>query len=176
MRDLGEVLNNLRFNEAQQEKVKNILQVDLSFLLGTDPGVPSGWTPVEGGVKWPTPGISTITSPFGPRVDPVRGGSSFHTGVDIAAPMGTPVHAAADGVVAVAGWMGNFGNAVYIQHAGDMVTIYAHLSQIAVQRGQQVKAGEVIAYSGSTGKSTGPHLHFEVRLHGQPVNPINYFK
>jgi hypothetical protein len=175
LRSLDEVLDDLRFNAKQREKVKNILQVDLSFLLGMEPDIPSGWTPVEGSLKWPTPGINTITSPFGYRVDPVEGGGNFHTGVDIAAPMGTPVHAAADGVVVVAGWMGNFGYAIYIEH-GDMVTIYAHLSQIAVQRGQQVKAGDVIAYSGSTGKSTGPHLHFEVRVHGQPVNPINYFK
>jgi hypothetical protein len=175
LRSLDEVLDDLRFNARQREKVKNILQVDLSFLLGMEPDIPSGWTPVEGSLKWPAPGINTITSPFGYRIDPVNGNGSFHTGVDIAAPMGTPVHAAADGVVAATGWMGNFGNAVYIEH-GDMVTIYAHLSQIVVQRGQQVKAGDVIAYSGSTGKSTGPHLHFEVRVHGQPVNPINYFK
>ncbi|CEP67115.1 Duplicated hybrid motif [Moorella glycerini] len=175
LRSLEEVLDDLGFNQSQRKKVKNILEVDLSFLLDVGPGVPPGWMPVEGKLKWPTPGIFTITSGFGPRVDPVEGLDGFHTGMDIGAPMWTPVHAVADGVVAVAEWMGNFGYAVYIEH-DDMVTIYAHLSQIAVQRGQQVRAGDVIAYSGSTGKSTGPHLHFEIRVHGQPVNPINYFK
>ncbi|QGP94112.1 Peptidase family M23 (plasmid) [Neomoorella glycerini] len=175
LRSLDQVLGDLKLNQKQREKVKNILTADLSFLLDVGTGVPDGWTPVESRLKWPTPGIYTITSGFGPRIDPVEDIDGFHTGIDIGVPMGTSVHAAADGVVVVAGWMGNFGYAVYIEH-GDMVTIYAHLSQIAVQRGQQVRAGDVIAYSGSTGKSTGPHLHFEIRVHGQPVNPINYFK
>jgi len=176
LRDLGEVLDDLGFSEAQKEKVRNILTVDLSFLLDVGPGVPPGWTPVEKNLKWPIPGVYAITSGFGPRIDPVEGIDGFHTGVDIGASQGTPVHAAASGVVAHAGWAGNYGLAVFIQHDGGMETIYAHLSGVAVRSGQVVQAGDVIGYVGSTGKSTGPHLHFEVRFHHQPVNPIDYFK
>jgi murein DD-endopeptidase MepM/ murein hydrolase activator NlpD len=176
LRDLGEVLDDLGFSEAQKEKVRNILTVDLSFLLDVGPGVPPGWTPVEKNLKWPIPGVYAITSGFGPRIDPVEGIDGFHTGVDIGASQGTPVHAAASGVVAHAGWAGNYGLAVFIQHDGGMETIYAHLSGVAVRSGQVVQAGDVIGYVGSTGKSTGPHLHFEVRFHHQPVNPSDYFK
>lgn len=147
----------------------------MSFLLGQENAVPPGWTPAEKELKWPVPGVFTVTSGYGYRTDPVEGGMSFHTGIDIAAPVGTPVHAAARGVVAKAGWSGNFGYAVYIQH-GSIMTIYAHLSEITVEKGQQVEAGEVIAFSGNTGKSTGPHLHFEVRVLGLPVDPLNYYK
>ncbi|GEA16348.1 hypothetical protein E308F_25940 [Moorella sp. E308F] len=175
LRPLEDVLEDLEFSREQREKVENILQVDLSFLLGQENAVPPGWTPAEKELKWPVPGVFTVTSGYGYRLDPVEGGMSFHTGVDIAAPVGTPVQAAVDGVVAKAGWSGNFGYAVYIRH-GSIMTIYAHLSHITVQEGQQVDAGEVIAYSGNTGKSTGPHLHFEVRVMGLPVDPLNFYK
>ena len=164
------------FTEAQKEKVRNILTVDLSFLLDVGSGVPSDWRPAEKSLKWPVPGVYVITSGFGPRIDPVEGIDGFHTGLDIGAPQGTPVVAAAPGIVAHAGRAGNYGLAVFLQHEGGMETIYAHLSGIAVKRGQLVQAGEVIGYVGSTGKSTGPHLHFEVRVHHQPVNPVDYFK
>ncbi|GFN21960.1 M23 family metallopeptidase [Thermanaeromonas sp. C210] len=164
------------FTEAQQEKVRNILTVDLSFLLEVGAEVPPGWVPVEKDLKWPVPGVYVITSGFGPRIDLVEGIDGFHTGVDIGAPQGTPVVAAAPGVVAHAGRAGNYGLAVFLQHEGGVETIYAHLAGIAVKRGQVVQAGELIGYVGSTGKSTGPHLHFEVRVHQQPVNPTDYFK
>lgn len=176
MRNLGEVLGELGFTEAQKEKVRNILSVDLSFLLDVGPGVPPGWMPVEKSLKWPIPGVYTVTSGFGPRIDPVEGIDGFHAGVDIGAPYGTPVVAAAAGLVAHAGPAGKYGLAVFIEHGGGMESIYAHLSGLAVRRGQVVQAGDVIGYVGSTGKSTGPHLHFEVRLHHQPVNPIQYFQ
>lgn len=176
MRNLGEVLGELGFTEAQKEKVRNILSVDLSFLLDVGPGVPPGWMPVEKSLKWPIPGVYTVTSGFGPRIDPVEGIDGFHAGVDIGAPYGTPVVAAAAGLVAHAGLAGKYGPAVFIEHGGGMESIYAHLSGLVVRRGQVVQAGDVIGYVGSTGKSTGPHLHFEVRLHHQPVNPIQYFQ
>ncbi len=118
------------------------------------------------GLIWPVHG--PVTSEFGPR----WGG--FHPGVDIAAPFGTPIQAARDGVVIFAGWNGGYGNFVLIDHGGGIVTGYAHQSRLAVTRGQTVHQGDVIGYEGSTGYSTGPHVHFEVRINGTPQNPRNY--
>jgi len=121
----------------------------------------------------PVPG--QIVSGFGNRADPFGGGSSgFHSGYDIAASMGTPIHACRAGTVAIAGWQGGYGNAVVIDHGGGMATLYGHQSQLAVSVGDKVLAGEVIGYVGSTGNSTGPHLHFEVRIAGNPVDPGPY--
>jgi len=112
------------------------------------------------------PARGRITSSFGYR------GSEFHTGVDIGVPIGTPVHAADNGRVIFAGWDGNYGKLVKIDHNNGIVTYYAHNSKIAVKVGQVVAKGQVISYSGSTGRSTGPHLHFEVRKNGTPINPL----
>ncbi len=118
---------------------------------------------------WPARG--TVTSPYGLR----WGGSDFHPGIDIANDMGTPIVATADGVVSVAGWnSGGYGNMVDINHGGGIMTRYGHAMQIVVSPGQHVKRGQVIAYMGSTGFSTGPHVHYEVRINGQAVNPITY--
>jgi murein DD-endopeptidase MepM/ murein hydrolase activator NlpD len=118
------------------------------------------------GLIWPVHG--PVTSEYGPR----WGG--FHPGIDIAAAFGTPIHAAKDGVVIFAGWNGGYGNFVLIDHGGGLVTGYAHQSQIAVTQGQTVGQGQVIGYEGSTGDSTGPHVHFEVRVNGSPQNPRHY--
>lgn len=121
---------------------------------------------------WPIRGA--VTSPFGGRPDPLSGEGEFHTGVDISAPKGTPVHAAADGVVASAGWCTGYGKLVIVDHGNGVETYYAHLSQILVLAGEEVRAGEVVALSGSTGRVTAPNLHYEVRIHGTPVNPWPY--
>lgn len=121
---------------------------------------------------WPVRG--PVTSPFGGRPDPLSGEGEFHTGVDISAPKGTPVHAAADGVVTSAGWCSGYGKLVIVDHGNGVETYYAHLSQILVLAGEEVRAGEVIALSGSTGRVTAPNLHYEVRIHGTPVNPWPY--
>jgi len=113
-----------------------------------------------------------ITSRFGYRVHPINGAHSLHTGVDIACPVGTPVHASAAGEVILAGWMGAYGNAVVIDHGGGVSTLYGHNSSLLVGVGDQVEKGQVIARSGSTGYSTGPHVHFERRKDGRPVNPL----
>ena len=117
---------------------------------------------------WPAAGY--VSSPYGLRFN----GTEFHQGIDIAADMGTPIVATADGVVTAAGWNGGYGNMVDIDHGGGIVTRYGHASAVAVTVGQQVRRGEVIAYVGSTGRSTGPHVHYEVRVNGAPVNPAGY--
>ena len=113
-----------------------------------------------------------LTSNFGYRQHPVHGGTRMHTGVDLAAPTGTPVRATADGVVAGAGWRGGYGIMVSLGHGNGLSTRYAHLSAIAVQPGTAVKAGQVIGYVGATGTATGPHVHYEVRVNGRAVNPM----
>ena len=126
----------------------------------------SDTTLADGALQWPLPVAGTITSPQGYRTDPITGETSYHSGTDIAVPEGTPILAAADGTVTVANaldsWGGSYGYYVKLDHGGGLTTLYAHCSSICVTTGQQVKAGEVIAYVGQTGRATGPHLHFEV--------------
>lgn len=128
----------------------------------TAPGAP-------GTVSWPVSG--PITSPFGMREDPFGHGWKMHTGIDIGAPMGATVTAAAGGRIIYAGWEGGYGNAVIIDHGGQESTLYGHLSQIFVANGQDVQRGQAIGAIGCTGACTGPHLHFEVRINGVPVDP-----
>lgn len=132
--------------------------------------------PVNGGkIIKPFDGNYPVTSPFGMRENPENPGSrEFHPGIDFGLPLGTPVKAAADGVVVLAGEYGGYGRAVVIRHTEGLSTVYGHLSEVKVEEGKKVKQGEVIGLSGSTGRSTGPHLHFEVRKDGQPVDPLQY--
>lgn len=115
-----------------------------------------------------------MTSGFGMREHPVLGGRRAHTGVDLAAPVGTPVYATADGVVSKAAWFGGYGLFISLEHGGALQTRYGHMSRLNVAEGQTVRKGEVIGYVGSTGRSTGPHLHYEVRVDGTAVNPVPY--
>jgi len=115
-----------------------------------------------------------VSSGFGYRVHPIYGSVRLHTGVDLSASSGTPIRAAAGGVVASAGWLGGYGNAVVIDHGGGRATLYAHQSAMNVRPGQEVDKGEVIGRVGCTGSCTGPHLHYEVRLNGNPVDPSPY--
>jgi len=121
---------------------------------------------------WPV--IGTIRSPFGGRSDPFSGEGAFHKGIDIAAPNGTSVHVTADGTVEAAGYSGRYGKLIIVDHGNGVETCYAHLSQFLVVPGQEVTRNEVIALSGSTGRVTGPHVHYEVRVAGTPVNPFKY--
>jgi murein DD-endopeptidase MepM/ murein hydrolase activator NlpD len=120
------------------------------------------------------PADTAITSGFGPRVHPIFGDVRMHTGVDYEANAGDPIRAAADGTVVWAGWRGGYGNVVVVDHGKRLATLYAHQSRMAVSAGQQVLRGGVIGFVGSTGFSTGPHLHFETRELGTPVDPITY--
>ncbi|MDR7435531.1 MAG: peptidoglycan DD-metalloendopeptidase family protein [Armatimonadota bacterium] len=124
----------------------------------------------RGALLWPLEG--EITSGFGVRRHPIFRIAKMHTGVDIASTWGTPVPAAGDGEVIYAGWFGGYGKIVVIDHGGGLSTLYAHLSTILVELGQKVKRGQIIGRVGSTGYSTGPHLHFEIRIDGRPVDPL----
>lgn len=115
-----------------------------------------------------------ITSPFGPRKHPIFGVRSMHSGIDLAAPRGTPIKASEGGVVIYSGWYGGYGKVVILDHSKGFSTLYAHLDSIAVSVGERVKQGGVVGYEGATGYATGPHLHFEVRSQGRPQNPILY--
>jgi murein DD-endopeptidase MepM/ murein hydrolase activator NlpD len=123
---------------------------------------------------WPT-NPNVITSDFGGRNDPLQKSASFHTGVDIRGYYGTPVYATADGFVTMAKYYGSYGNAIQIKHSGKFQTLYGHLMRIDVEVGDSVKKGDIIGLVGSTGRSTGPHLHYEVQLYGEPVDPKDYF-
>ena len=117
-----------------------------------------------------------MSSSYGMRNHPVLRQRRAHKGVDLAAPTGTPIYATADGVVSRANWFSSYGLFISIEHGGDLQTRYAHLSRLAVADGEKVKKGDLIGYVGSTGRSTGPHLHYEVRVGGVAVNPIPYMK
>ena len=123
-------------------------------------------TPSTAGLIWPVQG--PVTSPFGWRW------GRMHEGIDIGVPYGTPIHAAASGTIIYCGWESGYGNLTVIDHGNGLATAYGHQSSIAVSCGQQVTQGELIGYVGSTGHSTGPHLHFEVRVNGNPVDPMGY--
>jgi septal ring factor EnvC (AmiA/AmiB activator) len=121
---------------------------------------------------WPL--VGSIRSPFGGRSDPFSGEGAFHTGIDLAASIGTNVHVTADGTVEAAGYSGRYGKLIIVDHGNGVETYYAHLSEYLVVPGQEVRRNEVIALSGATGRVTGAHLHYEVRIAGTPVNPFKY--
>ncbi|MDA8422344.1 MAG: M23 family metallopeptidase [Nitrospiraceae bacterium] len=121
---------------------------------------------------WPVRGW--VTSPFGNRIAPFTGKVQFHEGIDIAVQIGTPVLAPADGVVIKAGFEAGYGYMVELSHGYGLKTVFGHNSRLNVKVGQHVKRGDIISYSGNTGSSTGPHVHYEVRLNGLPVNPARY--
>lgn len=123
---------------------------------------------------WPLEGV--VTSSFGEREDPINGEGAFHAGIDIAAPYGSPVRAAADGDVTATRMGAGYGREVSIDHGHDLLTVYGHLSAMIVVPGQHVTRGQVIGYVGQSGRSTGPHLHYEVRVHMVPVNPHKYLR
>ena len=126
----------------------------------------------SGAFRWPCSG--PITSYYGWRTHPIFQTKRYHSGIDIAVDTGTPIRAAASGTVIYSGWMGGYGYCVMISHGGGLVSLYGHNSSLAVGEGQRVSQGQVIAYAGSTGYSTGPHCHFEVRVHGEVTDPLNY--
>ena len=120
--------------------------------------------------------FARMTSTFGMRAHPLLGGMRMHAGIDLAAPLATPIRATADGVVSSAAWSGGYGLMVAIKHGGRLETRYGHMSRLAVRPGERVTKNSIIGYVGSTGRSTGPHLHYEVLRNGRPVNPLPYMR
>lgn len=175
-------------DEVNQQNVK--LSIDQFYALRTqamsgrvtraiDAGLSSSfvgdWTQLaDAPSMWPLEG--RVTSAFGERQDPINGEGAFHSGIDIAAPYGSPVRAAADGEVTGTRMGAGYGREVTIDHGHDVITVYGHLSAMAVVPGQHVTRGQVIGYVGQSGRSTGPHLHYEVRVHMVPVNPHKYLR
>ena len=142
---------------------------------GLTPSFAGDWTVLaDAPSMWPIEG--RVASSFGEREDPINGEGAFHTGIDIDAPYGTPVRAAADGDVSDASMGAGYGREVVLNHGHDVLTVYGHLSAIAVVAGQHVNRGQVIGYVGQSGRATGPHLHYEVRVHNVPVNPHKYLR
>jgi murein DD-endopeptidase MepM/ murein hydrolase activator NlpD len=158
-RELEEHVAGLQKEQAQ-------VAARLAGNAGAGAGVAGPVRQGSGGLIWPANG--PVTSGFGFRW------GRLHAGIDMGLPVGTPLRAAASGRVAIAGWTGGYGNYTCIQHAGALSTCYAHQSSIGVSVGQSVSQGQVIGVSGNTGNSTGPHLHFETRVNGQPVDPFGY--
>ncbi len=131
---------------------------------------------IGGALQWPVPGCTYVSSPFGNRLHPILKVPKFHTGIDIGASAGDSVVAAGNGKVVVAGNLGGYGKTVIIDHGGGIMTLYAHNSRLLVSKGSNVTRGQQVSLVGSTGMSTGPHLHFEVRKNGQYVDPIPYLR
>ncbi len=163
LKEMHQELSQLKGAASRQETSMQMLIEYFEDKRSLYASTPSAW-PVRG---W-------ITSPFGNRTSPFSGILKFHEGLDIAAQTGTPVMAPADGVVVKAGFSTGYGNMVEISHGYGIKTIFGHNSRLNVKAGQRIKRGDVISYVGDSGSSTGPHLHYEVRLNGLPVNPIKY--
>jgi murein DD-endopeptidase MepM/ murein hydrolase activator NlpD len=159
---IGEIEGELASLEKEESSIKRLITQRVRSA-----------GPAPGTLIRPVPGA--ISSGFGPRLHPIYGYTRMHNGVDMNGSMGQPIVAAADGTVFFAAVKGGYGNSIMIDHGGNVVTLYAHQSKFAVSEGQKVRSGQVIGYVGSSGVSTGPHLHFEVRVDGNPVNPANYF-
>ena len=168
-----QLLQDPQYEELWAELLGGFAQNGGGFMNPDDTRTPTGT------LQWPLPVAGTITSQFGHHVDPITGEVSSHTGTDIACAEGTPILAAADGVITVANgldsWGGSYGYYIQINHGGGLETLYAHCSSICVTTGQQVQAGQVIGYVGHTGRATGSHLHLEVHVNGSRADAMSYF-
>lgn len=163
-------------SEAEYDRISNEMQ-DVSNQIAklSAQSAASGGVPYSGTFVWPTPSCTTTSSVYGYRVHPIYGTVKFHAGEDIPASYGAEILAAASGTVTTAGWVSGYGNYTVIDHGGGTMTAYGHQSSILVSVGQYVQQGQVIGYVGSTGNSTGPHLHFEVYQNGSTVDPKSFF-
>jgi murein DD-endopeptidase MepM/ murein hydrolase activator NlpD len=159
--DIPNLLKELKKTAESVDEVKDYLRIEKDIYLATPRG-------------FPIPG--NITSSYGSRVDPLSGEIQFHSGLDISASPGDAIRATADGIVSHSGWSQNSGFVVVLEHGCGYSTIYAHSKGNAVKVGQRIKAGDIVGYVGSTGKSTGPHVHYEVWKYGKNVNPQEYLR
>ena len=156
---IDQLATDARLEELRQQEIISFIDQKQEILART-PSI------------WPTNGW--LTSKFGYRRSPFTGQREFHKGLDISAPTGTPIYASAGGKVVKVERDHGYGKNIMVDHGNGVVTRYAHLSKYAVKKGEGVKRGQLIAYVGNTGRSTGPHLHYEVRVNGVPVNPLRY--
>ncbi|MDQ1443905.1 MAG: hypothetical protein QOI20_369, partial [Acidimicrobiaceae bacterium] len=170
------LLTEIRDRKSEFEEQIGALQAESSAISQLLQGIQVGQIalpPGNGRLASPIPGAH-VTSTFGPRMHPIFHEVRMHTGVDFGAGSGTPIHAAGDGIVVYAGPRGGYGNATVIDHGSSLATLYGHQSAVYVTVGQRVSRGQVIGAVGCTGFCTGPHLHFEVRVNGSPVDPLPY--
>ena len=170
------IIDKMETDRATQERIINenlAASKEVEQMIRNSRYQPASPTLSGGGaLNWPLGG--PITSPFGWRVHPITGASRFHSGIDIGGDYGDTIHAAGAGIVSYAGWISGYGYAVIIDHGGGISTLYGHNQALLVSEGQSVSQGQAIAECGSTGNSTGPHCHFEVRVDGEPVDPMGY--
>jgi murein DD-endopeptidase MepM/ murein hydrolase activator NlpD len=159
--DMETLKDQIKLTMESVGEIKDYLSQQKDLYLAT----PKGW-PVAG----------RVSSPYGYREHPKTGERDFHSGMDIASNPGTPVKATADGIVSFAGWSGGSGNLVALEHGRGFSTYYAHNRLVAVKAGQKVKRGDILSYVGSTGNSTGPHLHYEIWKEGRSLNPVTYIE
>ncbi|MCM1985047.1 murein hydrolase activator EnvC family protein [Lyngbya confervoides] len=160
--------------EAQLSRDSKNLSILIQQRIAIQSSYQNGKPPIPGTGQMILPTQGSVTSPFGWRIHPVLGSQRFHAGLDVGAEEGTPIVAADSGTVILAEWYGGYGYAVIIDHGNNITTLYGHCSQLFVTVGQSVNKGELIAAVGSTGLSTGPHLHFEVRIKGEPMDPVAF--
>lgn len=169
---LSEMQDKLRYDKATSEQAYDELMAASAQIEQMIQNRGSSAAAGTGRMIWPLAG--PVTSEFGWRTHPIYGTARYHSGLDIGGDYGQSVCAADSGTVSYAGWISGYGNTVIIDHGGGVSTLYGHNQSLAVSVGQSVAQGETIAYCGSTGNSTGPHCHFEVRVNGEPVSPYNY--
>lgn len=179
-KDISKYKTEYATNDSQEAAIRSQIDKKVAELKKQqDAAIKAGQTVVKGSGKltWPVSGTSTasVTSGFGYRIHPIFGDKRFHSGVDISANSGTTIMAADAGTIVSAVYSSSYGNYVVISHGNGMVTLYAHMSSMAVSSGQSVTRGQTIGYVGSTGWSTGPHCHFEIKVNGQLVDPLGYF-
>jgi len=167
---LNELIKDLKeYNRLEDQLLKDSKELEKKIIAAQSSGKYT-----QGKIGWPVPSSTRITSPYGYRIHPILKTKKLHTGIDIGASTGAAVIAGNAGTVLFAGYYGGYGYTVIIDHGGQISTLYAHNSKLLVQEGDKVTRGQNIAKIGSTGLSTGPHLHFEVRINGQHTNPMNY--
>ncbi len=171
--ELNADIEELKRQEAEMEQAEKQIQNQINAALKSS-SQQSVQYKGNGKFLFPMASYTRVSSPYGYRIHPITGTKKLHAGIDYAAPYGTAIYAAEDGVVLTSGWINGYGYTVTINHGGGYVTLYAHCSKLLVGAGQAVKRGETIAKVGSTGNSTGNHLHFEVKVNGKAVNPTEY--
>lgn len=179
----GQIGDLISYNQNLQQELDNIFS-NINNGNNSGSGGTTPTTPEEGGnggvpgdpsaETFLRPGYGVVTDPYGPRINPVTGESGFHTGVDLGDPYGAPVAASKSGVVVYSSWIDGYGNTIILDHGGGVQTLYGHNSELLVSVGQSVSRGQTIARVGTTGMSTGPHIHWEIRINGQHTNPMGY--